>query len=86
MIINIPASITLLPAGAGDGDEALPAGATHLAKGAGLRRYLGAAPPPGDPDCYHVVVSALDVAAALASFQTLAHTIGGAILVPVYGV
>jgi Raf kinase inhibitor-like YbhB/YbcL family protein len=95
MVINVPASVTSLPAGAGDGDESLPDGATHLANDAGLRRYLGAAPPPGDPDRYFVVVSALDVAdaglpdgitPALASFQTLAHTIGRATLVPVYGV
>jgi phosphatidylethanolamine-binding protein (PEBP) family uncharacterized protein len=65
-----------------------------LANDAGRRRYLGAAPPPGDPDRYFVVVSALDVAdagvpdgttPALASFQTLAHTIARATLVPVYG-
>lgn len=95
MVINIPVSVTSLPAGAGDGDETLPDGATHLANDAGLRRYLGAAPPPGDPHRYYVVVSALDVpdagvpdgaTPALSSFQTLAHTIGRAILVPVYGV
>jgi Raf kinase inhibitor-like YbhB/YbcL family protein len=95
MVINVPASVTSLPAGAGDGDETLPNGATHLANDAGLRRYLGAAPPPGDPDRYFVVVSALDVAdaglpdritPALASFQTLPHTIGRARLVPIYGV
>jgi Raf kinase inhibitor-like YbhB/YbcL family protein len=94
-VINIPASVTSLPAGAGDRDETLPDGATHLANDASLRRYLGAAPPPGDPHRYFVVVSALDVAEAgvpdtatpaLASFQTLAHTIARAILVPVYGV
>ena len=93
--INIPALATSLPAGAGDGDENLPDGAMHLANDAGLRRYLGAAPPPGDPHRFFVVVSALDVAnagvpdgatPALASFQTLAHTIGRAMLVPVYGV
>ena len=95
VVINIPASVTSLPAGAGDGDETLPAGATHLANDAGLRRNLGAAPPPGDPHRYYIVVSALDVAdagvpegatPALASFQTLAHTIARATLVPVYGV
>jgi Raf kinase inhibitor-like YbhB/YbcL family protein len=95
VVINVPALVTSLSAGAGDGDETLPNGATHLANDAGLRRYVGAAPPPGDPDRYFVIVSALDVAdaelpdgttAALASFQTLAHTIGRAMLVPVYGV
>jgi Raf kinase inhibitor-like YbhB/YbcL family protein len=94
-VINLPADITSLPAAAGDSDETLPGGAVHLANDAGLRRYLGAAPPPGDPHRYFVVVSALDTAEtglsgtatpALASFQTLAHTIARASLVPVYGV
>jgi Raf kinase inhibitor-like YbhB/YbcL family protein len=97
-VINVPASVTSLPAEAGESDETLPDGSTHLANDASLRRYLGAAPPPGDPPHrYFVVVSALDVAEvaaagvpngatpALASFQTLAHTIGRAMLVPVYG-
>jgi Raf kinase inhibitor-like YbhB/YbcL family protein len=95
MVVNVPASVTSLPSRAGDGDETLPDGAAHLANDAGLRRYLGSAPPPGDPHRYYVVVSALDVAdaglpdgasPALASFQTLAHTIARAKLVPVYGV
>jgi Raf kinase inhibitor-like YbhB/YbcL family protein len=94
-VINVPASVTSLGVGAGDSDETLPEGATHLANDAGLRRYLGAAPPPGEPHRYYVVVSALDVAdaglpdgatPALASFQMLEHTIGRAMLVPEYGV
>ncbi|MGO9487849.1 MAG: YbhB/YbcL family Raf kinase inhibitor-like protein [Solirubrobacteraceae bacterium] len=93
--INIPASATSLPAGAGNGDETLPRGSTHLPNDASLRRYVGAAPPPGEPPHrYFIVVSALDVAEAgvpdgatpaLALFQTLAHTIARAMLVPVYG-
>jgi Raf kinase inhibitor-like YbhB/YbcL family protein len=94
VVINIPASVTSLPAGAGDGDETLPEGSTHVANDAGLRRYVGAAPPPGDPHRYFVVASALDVGEAgvpetatpaLASFQALEHTIARAMLVPVYG-
>jgi phosphatidylethanolamine-binding protein (PEBP) family uncharacterized protein len=60
-----------------------------------LRRYLGAGPPPGDPPHrYFIVVSALDVSdagvpatatPALVLFQTLAHIIARAMLVPVYG-
>lgn len=94
--LHVPTSVTSLAAGAGDSDEALPAGAFHLANDAGLHRYLGAAPPPGDdPHRYFVVVSALDTAdsgltatmtPALASFHLLSHTIGRAMLVPVYGV
>jgi Raf kinase inhibitor-like YbhB/YbcL family protein len=95
MVIDIPADVTSLPAGAGDGDERLPGGAAHLANDAGSKRYLGAAPPPGPPHRYFVVVSALDVpdagvsgdaTPALASFQTLEHTIARAMLVPIYGV
>lgn len=94
-VINIPASVTSLAAGAGDSDETLPAGATHLPNDASLRRYLGAAPQPGDAHRFFIVVSALDVTdagvpdgatPALTSFQTLAHTIGRAVLVPIYGV
>jgi len=94
-VINIPIGVTSLPAGAGDDDQTLPGAATHLPNDAGLRRYLGAAPPPGDPHRYFIVVAALDIAdtglsdtttPALASFQTLAHTIARAVLVPVYGV
>jgi Raf kinase inhibitor-like YbhB/YbcL family protein len=94
-VINVPASVTSLAAGAGESDDALPAGAAHLANDAGLHRYLGAAPPPGEPHRYFVVVSAMDTAEtefpatatpALASFQSLQHTIGRAMLVPVYGV
>jgi Raf kinase inhibitor-like YbhB/YbcL family protein len=93
--INIPAGVTSLPAGAGGGDETLPAGAKHLTNDATLRGYVGAAPPPGDPPHrYFVAVAALDVAdagvpdtatPAVAFFQTRAHTLARAILVPVYG-
>ena len=93
-VINLPAHLTSLPTGAGDSDETLPAGAVHLPNDAGLRRYLGAAPPPGDPHRYFIVVSALDIAEtglptnatpALASFQMLSHTIARAKLIPIYG-
>jgi Raf kinase inhibitor-like YbhB/YbcL family protein len=93
--INIPASVTSLQAGAGGGNETLPAGAKHLINDASLRGYLGAAPPPGDPPHhYFVAVAALDVAdvgipdtatPALAFFQTRLHTLARAMLVPVYG-
>jgi Raf kinase inhibitor-like YbhB/YbcL family protein len=93
--INIPASVTSLEAGAGDGYETLPAGAKHLINDASLRGYLGAAPPPGDPPHhYFVAVAALDVAnvdipdtatPAMAFFQTRANTLARAMLVPVYG-
>jgi phosphatidylethanolamine-binding protein (PEBP) family uncharacterized protein len=95
-VINIPADVTSLPVGAGESDGTLPTGATHLINDASLRRYLGAAPPPGDPPHrYFVAIAALDVpdsgvpdtaTPALALFQALSHTLARAMLVPVYGV
>ena len=93
-VINIPASVASLSAGAGEGDQRLPEGSTHLADDAGLRRHIGPEPPPGDPHRYFIVVSALDVPAAgvpatatpaLALFQTRANIVARAMLVPVYG-
>lgn len=95
VVIDLPAGVSSLATGAGEGNETLPAGATHLTNDGGSRRYLGAAPPPGDPHRYYVVVTALDIpetgvpdtaSPALALFQTLSHTIARATLVPVYGV
>jgi hypothetical protein len=94
VVLNLPADLTSLPTGAGESDDTLPEGAVHLANDASLRRYLGAAPPPGDPHHYFIVVSALDIAEtglptsatpALASFQMLSHTMARAKLVPIYG-
>lgn len=94
-VVNIPTSVTSLSAGAGEADETLPGGSAHLPNDASLRRYLGAAPPPGDPPHrYFIVVSALDVSdaevpaaatPALALFHTVAKTVARAMLVPVYG-
>src|SRR5262249_4006476 len=60
-VANVPASVTALPAGAGDGRD-LPGGAVTLANDAGYRRYLGPATPPGNgPDRYFLVVHAVEV-------------------------
>ncbi|WP_299565861.1 YbhB/YbcL family Raf kinase inhibitor-like protein [uncultured Mycolicibacterium sp.] len=60
-VANLPADVTELPAGAGDGSP-LPGGAITLANDAGLRRYIGAAPPAGHgPHRYFVAVHALPV-------------------------
>src|ERR1700737_1666183 len=47
-VANLPATVTDLPAGVGDGSSSgFPGDAITLANDAGLKRYLGAAPPPG---------------------------------------
>jgi Raf kinase inhibitor-like YbhB/YbcL family protein len=92
-LIDVPSDITSLPVGAGEGDDALPAG-RHITNDAGLRRYVGAAPPPGPAHRYYIVVTALDVpnvdvpgtaSPPLTLFQTLGNTVARASLVPRYG-
>ena len=56
-VADIPASVTGLPAGAGDGaGDHLPAGAFHLPNDARLARFIGAGPPPGDGRHRYVIV------------------------------
>ncbi|MGF1237374.1 YbhB/YbcL family Raf kinase inhibitor-like protein [Streptomyces sp. 2-6] len=91
---DLPATVTELPAGAGDaGGAQLPAGARTLANDRGEHRFLGAAPPPGHgPHRYFFVVHALDVdtldltpeaTPAWLGFHLFGHTLGRAVLVPV---
>ncbi|MFF7602553.1 YbhB/YbcL family Raf kinase inhibitor-like protein [Streptomyces mirabilis] len=69
-VANLPASVTYVPAGAGDGRD-LPGGAVTLANDAGYRRYLGPATPPGNgPDRYFLVVHAVDVEELEVSWTT----------------
>lgn len=62
-VADIPADVTALDAGAGDEHgSGLPGGAWQLANDAGLKRYLGAAPPAGHgKHTYYTAVHALDV-------------------------
>ncbi|MBT8160829.1 MULTISPECIES: YbhB/YbcL family Raf kinase inhibitor-like protein [Arthrobacter] len=62
-LVNVPAGIDSLPAGAGvENGPDLPAGAFQLKNDAGFAGYLGAAPPPGHgPHRYIVAVHAVDV-------------------------
>lgn len=60
-VVDLPASVTELPRGAGASDAALPGG-FHVRTDFGVRAYGGAAPPKGDhPHRYMFVVHAIDV-------------------------
>jgi Raf kinase inhibitor-like YbhB/YbcL family protein len=96
VVFDIPASVTELPAGAGEADKrSLPAGAKQTCNDAGRPGYLGAAPPPGHgPHRYVFTVHALDaetlgvdegVTPALVGFNMYGRTLARATLVPVYG-
>ncbi|MFJ7238109.1 YbhB/YbcL family Raf kinase inhibitor-like protein [Streptomyces olivaceus] len=90
-VADIPAAVTELPEGAGDGTGAgLPEGAYQLPNDARTARYIGAAPPAGHgPHRYFVVVHALDVESigvqadatpAVLGFTMAGHVLGRAVL------
>ena len=62
-IADVPANVTELARGAGDEQgSGLPAGAFQLRNDAGVRQYVGAAPPRGHGrHHYYFVVHAVDV-------------------------
>ena len=62
-VANLPATVTDLPAGVGDGSSAgFPGDAITLSNDAGLKRFIGAAPPPGHGvHRYIIVVHAVKV-------------------------
>ena len=93
-VVDIPASVTELPAGAGAaGGATLPQGSFQLPNDARLAQYVGAAPPPGDPPHrYFIAVTAVDVASleldkeatpALLYATLGGHTLARALLVPI---
>jgi len=96
LVIDIPASVTELPADAGRaGGAGLPAGAFSVRNDYGTKDFGGAAPPAGDPPHRYVfAVHALDtdklgidsdVSPAVAGFNLGFHTIARAVIVPVFG-
>ena len=95
-MVDIPASVTGLAAGAGAaGGAGLPAGAFSVRNDYGTKDFGGAAPPEGDgPHRYVFAVHAVDseklgidsdVSAAVTGFNLRFHTIARGLLVPVYG-
>jgi Raf kinase inhibitor-like YbhB/YbcL family protein len=96
LVIDIPASVTELPTGAGRaGGSGLPGGAFMVRNDYGAKEFGGAAPPAGDPPHRYVfAVHALDttkldidsdVTPALAGFNLRFHTIARGMIIPVYG-
>jgi len=94
-VVNIPASVTSLPRGAGAPDgSGLPSGAVQFRTDYGTPGFGGASPPPGDHDHrYFFAVHALDVdhldlapdtPAAIVGFNLTAHTIGRGVLVATF--
>src|SRR5258708_11294027 len=92
-VANLPASVTELAAGVGDGSN-LPGDALTLVNDAGERRYIGAAPPPGHgTHRYYVAVHAVDVdkldlpedaSPAFLGFNLFQHAIARAVIHATY--
>ncbi|HEY1641180.1 MAG TPA: YbhB/YbcL family Raf kinase inhibitor-like protein [Streptosporangiaceae bacterium] len=95
LVLDLPASVTELAAGAGAAGAQLPGSAFSVRNDYGTKDFGGAAPPPGDPAHRYVfAVHALDtdnlgidsdVSPAVAGFNLRFHTIARAMIIPVFG-
>lgn len=92
VLVDVPADVTSLEAGAATGD--LPGNAFHCRNDGGDKGFLGAAPPEGDQvHRYYFVVHAVgeeslgvdsDASPAVVSFNLAFKTLGRAILTGTY--
>lgn len=88
VLVDVPADVTSLDAGAASGD--LPGKAFHCRNDGGKKAFMGAAPPPNDqPHRYFFVVHAVneetlgvdsDASPAVVSFNLAFKTLGRAII------
>ncbi len=83
--INIPASVSELPEGAGSSIDKMPSGSMMTGTDVGQSAYFGACPPIGETHRYVITVKALSVekldlpanaSGALVGFMTNANTLG----------
>lgn len=89
-LVDVPADVTSLPAGAGAVGADLPGAAFMLKNDGGQPGFMGAAPPPNDqPHRYYFVVHAVaadtlgidaDASPAVMSFNLAFKTLGRAII------
>ena len=59
VVVDIPANVTSLAAGAGSDPAKLPKGAHMTSNDAGQALFLGACPPPGEKHEYRITVKAV---------------------------
>lgn len=89
-VVDLPADVQSLEAGAGAGDDSLPGAAFHVRNDVGTLAFTGAAPPEGDQvHRYFFVVHAIDqpslgvdagVSPTVVGFTLAFHTLGRAII------
>jgi len=93
-LVDVPADVTELPAGAGAADAKLPGQAFHVRNDASTKDFSGAAPPAGDQvHRYYFVVHAVgedslgvddSVSPTVVAFNLAFKAVGRAVLVGTY--